>query len=120
MILLSKPLRQFVTINPLSSPYLVLALGRQPEARTTTIASPYRTTSLYHNVLSARELQSLDFRYYIRQLYAIYWAYRPRFFSLTDYTQVYKLLFDADQLIGQYRYGEDPYTEQRQLPRDWR
>ena len=96
--------------------YLVRALERQPDVRTITAI----TSTLYHCLLTAREIQSNDFHLYKQRLTADYLYYRPHFFSLTDYSGIFELLFDADQIVGQYTHYGHTETSRRRLPRDWR
>ena len=92
------------------------ALEGQPDVRTTT--ATYAT--LYHCLLTTREIQSSDFHLYKQRLTADYLHYRPHFFPLADYSGVFELLFDADQIVGQYTHYGHTETSKRQLPRDWR
>ena len=101
-------------LSPLRS--LVHVLEGQPDVRTTTAID----STLYHCLLTPREIQSNDFHLYKRRLTSDYLHYRPHFFSLTDYSGVFELLFDTDQIVGQYTHYGHTETSRRRLPRDWR
>jgi hypothetical protein len=101
----------------------VCALGRQPDVHTLlplTINSYTGTAALYHRIISARTYKSTTFDQYTRKLYYDHREHRPHFFSTTDHTSIFILLFDADQIVGRYREDGHTPTTHRQLPRDWR
>ena len=108
-------LSQSIITSHSSIRYLVHASEGQPDVRTTAI-----NATLYHSLLTPREIQSPDFHLYKQRLTTEYLHYRPHFFSLTDYSGVFGLLFDADQIVGQYTHYGYTETSRRRLPRDWR
>jgi hypothetical protein len=101
----------------------VCALGRQPDVYTLlplTINSYSATSALYYRILTARQLKSATFDQYTRKLVHDHREHRPHFFSSTDHAAIFELLFDADQIVGQYRVYGHTATSHRRLPRDWR
>jgi len=109
-------LSQSIITSLSSLRYLVHALEGQPDVRTTVTIN----TTLYHCLLTTREIQSNDFHLYKQRLTADYLHYRPHFFSLADYSGVFELLFNADQIVGQYTHYGYTETSNRRLPRGWR
>ena len=109
-------LSQSITTSLSSLRYLVHALEGQPDVRTTAITN----ATLYHCLLTTREIQSSDFHLYKRRLTTDYLDYRPHFFSLTDYSGIFELLFDTDQIVGRYTHYGHTETSRRRLPRDRR
>jgi hypothetical protein len=72
-----------------------------------TLAHLVHPSSLYYHIIGRPSLRSRTFNKYINIILQEYYQHRPNFFTQRDFIGVYKLLFDVDQLIGQYRlYGQ--------------
>jgi hypothetical protein len=76
-------------------------------------------TALWQHLNALRYYQSNTYHHYRAILLRIHQHYTARVLSAEDYLGLIELLYDTDQIVGNYPINGHASASHRQLPRDW-